>query len=393
MPTTDLRLLAMAAATFRAPSSGLVEGSRAISSLPIRCRMALEGSAMATPAQGRIERRLVAILATAMRRREFIAFLSGAASWPLAATAQQPTMPTVGFLADGSPEGFAPRTAAFRRGLSDMGFLVGQNVAIEFRWARGHYDLLAALAQDLVRQRVSVIVSAGTEKVTRAAKDATTTIPIVATVSGDPVKHGLVASVNRPGGNLTVVSLFTSSSNALVSKRVALLHELVPKATSLGWLVDTNILDYEDQLHDLQSAAQAFGLEVEIARVPRESELELAFASLIQHGAGALLETGPVFYSNRERIVALAMQASVPVLYEWRTFVDEGGLMSYGSDIGAVYRQAGVYAGRVLKGEKVGDLPVFQQSKIELIINLKTVKALGLTVPANLLALADEVIE
>ncbi len=168
---------------------------------------------------------------------------------------------------------------------------------------------------------------------------------------------------------------------------------LVPKATSLGWLVDTNILDYEDQLHELRSAAQVFGLEVKIARVPGESELEPAFASLIRGGVGALLETGPILYNNRERVVALATHASVPMLYEWRTFVDEGGLMSYGSDIGAVYRQAGVYAGRVLRGEKVGDLPVFQQSKIELIINLKTVKALGLTVPANLLALADEVIE
>ncbi len=328
-----------------------------------------------------------------MKRREFIAVLGGAASWPLAAGAQQQAIPVIGFLGDGSPEGFAPRTAAFQRGLSDMGFIKGQNVAIEFRWARGHYDLLAALAQDLVRQQVSAIVTAGSEKVTRAAKDATTTIPIVATVSGDPVKRGLVASVNRPGGNLTIVSLFTSSSNALVGKRVAILHELVPKATSLGWLVDTNILDYEDQLHELRSATQAFGLEIKIARVPGESELEPGFASLIRGGVGALLETGPIFYNNRERVVAFATHASVPMLYEWRTFVDEGGLMSYGSDIGAVYRQAGVYAGRVLRGEKVGDLPVFQQSKIELIINLKTVKALGLTVPANLLALADEVIE
>jgi putative ABC transport system substrate-binding protein len=329
-----------------------------------------------------------------MRRREFIALLGGAAvSWPLGTRAQQPAMPTVGFLADGSPEGFAPRAAAFQRGLLEMGFASGRNVAIEFRWARGDYDLLAGLVQDLIRQQVAVIVTAGTEKVTRAAKDATATIPIVATVSGDPVKRGLVASVNRPGGNLTVVSLFTSSSNPLVGKRVALLHELIPTATSLGWLVDMNILDYEDQLHDLQGAAQSYGLEVKIARVSREGEIESAFASLIRGGVGALLETGPVFYSVRERVIALARNASVPMLYEWRTFVDEGGLMSYGSDIGAVYRQAGVYAGRVLKGEKVGDLPVFQQSKIELIINLETVKALGLTVPANLLALADEVIE
>jgi len=328
-----------------------------------------------------------------MRRREFMALLSGAATWPFAVTAQQSPVPTVGFLADGSPEGFAPRVAAVQRGLSDMGFTTGRNMTMEFRWARGDYHLLGALAQDLVRQQVAVIVTAGTEKVTRAAKDAAATIPIVATVSGDPVKRGLVASVNRPGGNLTVVSLFTSSSNPLVSKRAALLHELVPTAKSLGWLVDTNILDYDDQLHGLQDAAQTFGLTVKIAQVSRESDLESGFSSLVRGGAGALLETGPLFYGIRERVIALAARDLVPMLYEWRTFVDEGGLMSYGSDIGAVYRQAGIYAGRVLKGEKVGDLPVFQQSKIELIINLKTVKTLGLKVPANLLALADEVIE
>jgi putative ABC transport system substrate-binding protein len=238
-----------------------------------------------------------------------------------------------------------------------------------------------------------VIVTAGTEKVTRAAKDATATIPIVAAMSGDPVKRGLVASVNRPGGNLTVVSLFTSSNNALVSKRVELIHELVPKLTALGWLVDANILDYADQLHDLQSAAQAFGLAIKIAQVTRESELELAFASLVRDGAGAILETGPVMYANRARTVAMVEKRGVPMLYEWRAFVDEGGLMSYGSDLGEIFRQVGVYAGRILKGEKVGELPVVQQTKIELIVNLKTAKALGLTIPPSLLARADEVIE
>jgi putative ABC transport system substrate-binding protein len=328
-----------------------------------------------------------------MRRREFISLLAGAAAWPLAARGQQSTMPVIGFLADGTPEGFAPRIAVLKRGLSDVGFIEGQNMTIEPRWARRNYELLPALVDDLVRRRVSVIVAVGSEKVARAAKAATTTIPIVATAAGDPVKRGLVASINHPGGNLTVVSLFTSSSNALVAKRVELLHELVPKVTTLGWLVDTNILDYDDELHDTESAAQAFGLKVAIARVDGNADLEAAVASLVRDGAGALVETGPVVYDNRARVVAAAARASVPMLYEWRTFVDEGGLMSYGSDIDAVYRQAGVYAGRVLKGENVGDLPVVQPSKIELIINLTTAKALGLTFPITLLGRADEVIE
>jgi putative ABC transport system substrate-binding protein len=329
-----------------------------------------------------------------MKRREFITLLGGsAATWPLVARAQQPAMPVVGFLADGTPEGFAPRLAAVKRGLYETGFIEGQNVAIEPHWARRNYELLPQLADDLVRRKVQVIVTVGSEKVTRAAKDATKTIPIVATAAGDPVKRGLVASINHPGGNLTVVSLFTSSSNALIAKRVELLHEVVPKATTLGWLVDTNILDYDDQEHDIHGAAEVFGLKLTIARVDGNSDPELAIASLVRDGAGAITTTGPIVYDNRARVVAAAASASVPMLYEWRTFVDEGGLMSYGSDINAVYRQAGIYAGRVLKGENVGDLPVVQQSKIELIINLKAAKALGLTFPITLLGRADEVIE
>ena len=302
-------------------------------------------------------------------------------------------MPVVGFLAGGTPEGEAPWVAAFKRGLSDTGFIERRSVAIEFRWARGNYDLLPALAGDLVRRQVSVIVTVGSEKVTRAAKEATATIPIVAVVPGDPIQRGLVASINHPGGNLTVVSLFTSSNNALVAKRVEIMHELVPKVATLGWLVDANILDYDDQLHGTQSAALAFGLELVIARVGRDSELEAAFASLLRDGAGALVETGPVLFDNRERVIALAARASVPMLYAWRTFVDEGGIISYGSDFEAIYQQAGVYAGRVLKGERVGDLPVVAPSKIELVINLRTAKALGLNFPLTLLGRADEVIE
>jgi putative tryptophan/tyrosine transport system substrate-binding protein len=339
--------------------------------------------------------RCVVLTGRQMRQRKFITLIGGAAAiaWPNRTPAQQRTVPVVGFLADSSPEGLAPRVAAVRAGLADAGFVEGQNIAFEFRWARGNYDLLPTLAGDLVRGGVSVIVTAGSEKVTRAAKDVTTTIPIVATVAGDPVKRGLVESINRPGGNLTVVSLFTSSSNALVAKRVELMHELLPKVTTAGWLVDSNILDYEDELHDMQNATQALGLKLSIAQVAPDSDLETAFTSLVRDGAGALFETGPILYDKRERVVALAARAAVPMLYEWRTFVDGGGLMSYGSDINAVYRQAGAYAGRVLRGENVGDLPVVQQSKIELIINLKTAKALGVTFPITLLGRADEVIE
>jgi len=243
-----------------------------------------------------------------VRRRDFIALLGGtAAGWPTVARAQQqPVTLVVGFLADGTPEGFAPRLAAVKQGLHETGFTAGQNVAIELRWARRNYELLPSLADDLVRRKVSVIVTVGSEKVTRAAKDATTAIPIVATAAGDPVKRGLVASINHPGGNLTVVSLFTSSSNALIAKRVELLHEVVPKARTLGWLVDTNILDYDDEQHDIQSAAEVFGLKLAIARVDGKSDVELAVASLVRDGSGALIETGPIVYDNRARVVAAA---------------------------------------------------------------------------------------
>jgi putative ABC transport system substrate-binding protein len=329
-----------------------------------------------------------------MRRREFIALFGGAAaSLPLAAQAQQPAMPLVGFLTDGTPEGFAPRVAAFKRGLADGGYVEGRNVAIDLRFASHNYDLLPSLADDLARRQVSAIVTLGSEKVTRAAKAATATIPIVAVVAGDPVKRGLVASINHPGGNLTVVSLFTSSDNALVAKRMEVLHELLPKAATVGWLADANILDYDTQLQDMQNAAQALGLKLVIARVAKDSELEAAFASLIAQGAGAMLEAGPVFYDNRQRLVALAARAGVPMVYEWRTFVADGGLMSYGGDIDAIHRQAGAYVARVLKGENVGDLPVVQQSQILFIVNLNAAKAMGLTLPITLLGRADEVIE
>ena len=224
-----------------------------------------------------------------MRRREFIALFGGAAAtWPLVAQAQQPAMPLVGFLADGTPEGYAPRLAAFKRGLADGGYSEGRNVAVEPRFASHNYDLLPSLAEDLARRQVSAIATVGSEKVTRAAKAATATIPIVAVLAGDPVKRGLVASINHPGGNLTVVSLFTSSDNALVAKRLEMLHEVVPKAATVGWLVDANILDYDTQLQEMQNAARALGLKLVVARVAKDSELEAAFASLVDQGAGAM---------------------------------------------------------------------------------------------------------
>jgi putative ABC transport system substrate-binding protein len=327
-------------------------------------------------------------------RRDLILFVGGTVtSWPLAAAAQQPTKPVIGFLSDGTPEAYAPGLAGFRRGLLEMGFVEGRNLAIEYRWAQGNYDLLPSLAADLVRRPVAVIATAGTERVTRAAKAATATIPIVAMVAGDPVKRGLVASVNRPGGNLTVVSLFTSSNNALVGKRVQLAHELVPKATIVGWLADSNILDYDDQLHSLLDAVQALGLAAKVAPAAREGDLATAFASLVRQGAGLILPAGPIAADHRAEVVALAQRASMPMMYEWSDFVREGGLVSYGTDRTEVRRQAGIYAGRILKGEKVGDLPVLQAAKFELAINLKTAKALGITVPQSLLVSADEVIE
>jgi putative ABC transport system substrate-binding protein len=315
-----------------------------------------------------------------MKRRQFITLLGGAAAaWPIAARAQQPAMPLVGIISDGTPEAYAARRLpGFLRGLGEKGLVEGRRVAIEYRWARGNYDLLPGLAADLVRRQVGVIVTCGSEAVTRAVQAATKTIPVVATMAGDPVERGFVANLNRPGGNLTVVSLFTFSSNALVAKRLELLHELVPKATTVGWLADSNILDYEDELHEFQSAAKTLGLGATFAAVARSDELEAALLSLARQGAGALMEAGPNISANRGRLVSLAAREI---------------LISYGSNPADIWRQAGVYAGRILTGEKAGDLPVVQPEKYQLVINLKTAKALGLTVPAALLAIADEAIE
>jgi putative tryptophan/tyrosine transport system substrate-binding protein len=326
-----------------------------------------------------------------MKRRDFITLVGSAGvAWPLAARAQQAAAPVIGMLFAGSQEADEVRLLpGFVRGLSEEGLTVGRNVTIESRWARGNYDLLPSFVADLVGRHAGVIVAGGTEAVARAAQAVSGAVPVVAIMAGDPVARGFVASVNRPGGNLTVVSLFTFDSNALVAKRLDLLHQLVPRVTTVGWLADSRILDFEDELREFQGGAATLGLGATFAAVPRADDIEAALLSLVRQGAGALMEAGPSFFMNRERLVSLAARESVPVMYEW----PEGGLISYGTDPADIWRQAGIYAARILRGEKAGDLPVVEPDKYRLVINLKTAKTLGLTVPSALLGVADEVVE
>ena len=324
-----------------------------------------------------------------MRRRAFITLLGGAAAWPLAARAQQPSMPVVGFLRSTSSADSRNLVAAFRQGLREAGFVEGQDYAIEYRWADNQLDRLPSLVADLLRRPVAVIV--GNTPSALAAKAATKTVPIVFATGGNPVREGLVASLNRPGGNVTGVSFI---SVELGAKRLGLLRELRPGAARIAVFVDPKFPTIERFISEVRDAASAMGQQIEVLYIGSDREIESAFTMLVQRGAGALLcGSGGLLYSRRDLIVALAARHRTPAIYDQRDYVAAGGLMSYAPSFTDAYRQAGIYAGRILKGEKPGDLPVVLATKFELVINLTTAKALGLDVPPTLLATADEVIE
>src|SRR5215467_10804895 len=327
-----------------------------------------------------------------MRRREFIALLGGAATeWPYVAQAQKQAMLVIGFLHSGSPDGYAPMVTAFRQGLQETGHIEGQNVAIEYRWAEGHYDRLPAMAADLIRQPLAVLVATGGAASGLAAKSATTATPIVFISGTDPVKIGLVASLNRPEGNATGVNVLTSE---LVMKRLELLRHLIPNAKLIAVLANPINFATPTNLQDLQAAARALGLQLVVLNASQERDIDAVFAAVVAQRANALLiSPDPFFFSRRDRILALAARDAVPAMYEWREFAAAGGLISYGASLSDAYRLVGIYAGRILNGAKPSDLPVQQSTKVELVINLKTAKAIGLAVSPTLLARADEVIE
>jgi putative ABC transport system substrate-binding protein len=326
-----------------------------------------------------------------MKRRDFIALLGGgAAAWPLTARAQQP-MPVVGFLNGASPTELGSRVVAFRDGLAEKGYVEGRSVAIEYRWGLGQYERLPEMAVDLVRHRAAVIAATGGVLSVRAAKAATSEIPIVFTMGSDPVAFGLVASLNRPGGNVTGITLISAE---IVSKRIALLRDLLPGAKMLGVLMNSTTPASEAEVAVAERVAHTLGWQVKVLGVDKGRDFDAAFQPLVPERVDALLvTTDPIFESQRHRIVALAAHHAVPAIYALREYAVAGGLMSYGASISDVYRQAGLYAGRILKGEKAAELPVMQASKFELFINLKTAKTLGIQVPPTLLAIADEVIE
>ena len=326
-----------------------------------------------------------------MDRRTFVRLIGGAtaAAWALAARAQQKAMPVIGVLSPSSPSPFEPFMRAFRQGLGEAGYIEGQNLAIEHRWAEGNYDRLPALAADLVGRKVDLIM-ANSPPAALAAKRATSTIPIVFRGGNDPVGDGLVASLARPGGNLTGVSI----ADDVTAKRLELLSELVPRAGVIALLVNPNNTNAERVIRDVQEAARTKGLQLHVLKASKESEIDTVFASLVQLHAGALVVAAdPFLSSRREQIVALASRRAVPSIYAWREFADSGGLISYGPSLTSAFRLVGAYAGKVLKGAKPADLPVQQPTTFELVINLKTAKALGLTVPQSMLTRADEVIQ
>ena len=326
-----------------------------------------------------------------LKRREFIALLGGAAAWPLAARAQQPAMQVIGFLSSETSGVYAPMAAAFRQGLTESGYVEGRNVTIEHRWAQGHNDRLPALAADLVRRQVVVIIAAGTQA-TLAVKAATTTIPIVFSIATDPVPEGLVASLNRPGGNATGV---TYLGTELVQKQVEKLREMVPAARVMAVLVNpSNPVIAEPATKDAHAAARTLGLQIHVIQASTEGDIDTAFVSLVRLGAGALVVSpDPFFISRGDQIAALAIRHVIPAIFLFRGLAASGLLMSYGPSITDGYRRVGIYAARILKGERPSDLPVQQSTKFDLVINLTTAKVLGLDVPLHLQRLADEVIE
>jgi putative ABC transport system substrate-binding protein len=326
-----------------------------------------------------------------VKRRDFITLLGGAAGWPLAARAQQPAMPLIGFLNAGSPAAFSELAAAFRRGLDEAGYVEGQNILIEYRWAEGRFDRLPALAADLVNRRVAVIASTGGNAVVEAAAAATTTVPIVFLGSDVALKTGVIATLNRPSGNVTGVVMSTS---ALLSKCLQFLGELVPKDVTIGVLVNPNSPTTIEDKEDIQTAARQIGRQIFILTADKEAEIDTAFATLAERHAGGLVVQGDILYTNRrDRFIALAERYAIPAIYMWSEFTAAGGLIAYGNSLAEGYRQVGTYTGRILHGAKPADLPAMQPTRFRLTINLKTAKTLGLTIPASLLILADEVIE
>jgi len=328
-----------------------------------------------------------------MKRRKFIALLGGAAAWPLAARAQQPAMPVIGFMntlnsADASDLGLV---AAFRQGLLETGFVEGQNVTVEYRWAQGQYDRFPELAAEFVRRQVAVIAATGGEPSPQSAMAATQTIPIVFTANGDPIREGLVTNLRQPGGNVTGLTIF---GPAAVTKRVQLMDQLVPQATTIAYLMNPNHPSGEIEMSAAQTAARSLGKEMSVFRASNERELDTAFATMVQQQTDALVvASDPFYWSRRGELASLAARHRLPAIYYLPEFARAGGLMAYGNSLPDQYRLVGVYVGRILKGEKPGDLPVVQSTKFEFVINLKTAKALGLDVPLGLTAGADEVIE
>jgi putative ABC transport system substrate-binding protein len=329
-------------------------------------------------------------MAIGIGRRQFISSLGAAAAWPLAAGAQQP-MPVIGWLSGTSPEAMRPTLGAFRKALGDAGYVEGQNLQIEYRWAQGQYDRLPTLAADLVTHRVALVATGAGEPAAFAAKGATSTIPLVMVLGGDPVKEGLVASLSRPGANITGATLFAYE---MESKRLGLLHEAVPTAKNIAVLVNPGNPNVELQLRDVREAASRLGVEVIPFNAGAQEEFEGIFSTMAQRQVGALLVAGdPFFFSRHNNLIALAAQHRLPAIYEWREFALDGGLMSYGTVLTGAYSQAGTYASRILNGEKPGDLPFVLPTNYQFVINLKTAKALGLDISPTLSARADEVIE